>query len=180
LHRVLFPTKNPQQNAALRPYTPQARSPFWLQKPASEHGQVGVLPRLLWSWTLQPPTDTNRKLITSITAVLLLFVTCLLTIPRNNVKSYVVKMLQTLWGMCRSLRAFCCRKGRLSVSKREGISKAGWNHTPVLRSFIIFVLHQILLRLRSTCTEHVPSMGEIWNSYKNLVRQPGNNWKRET
>jgi hypothetical protein len=38
---------------------------------------------LSWSWTLLLPSDTHRKLITSITAVLLQFVTDLLTLPRK-------------------------------------------------------------------------------------------------
>jgi hypothetical protein len=38
-------------------------------------------PRLSWSWTVLLPSDTYRKPITSITAVLLPFVTYLLTIP---------------------------------------------------------------------------------------------------
>jgi hypothetical protein len=45
-----FPTKrrNAQQNAGLWYYTPQARSPFSLLKPASEHVHMGLLPRLPW------------------------------------------------------------------------------------------------------------------------------------
>jgi hypothetical protein len=76
----LLPMKknNAQQNAALRYYT-QARSPFLLLKPASEHSHAHLLPRL--SWTVLLPSDTNRKPITSITAVLLPFVTYLLTLP---------------------------------------------------------------------------------------------------
>jgi hypothetical protein len=68
---ILLPTKNAQQNAVS-----QARSSFWLLKPASEHARL--LPRLSWSWTVLLPSDTYRKLITSITAVLLPFVTYLL------------------------------------------------------------------------------------------------------
>jgi hypothetical protein len=34
-----------------------------------------------WSWTVLLPSDTHRKPIASITAVLLPFVTCLLTLP---------------------------------------------------------------------------------------------------
>jgi hypothetical protein len=44
------------------------------------------------------PTATNRTLIMSITAVLLLFVTYLLTLPRNNVKFSVEKMLTDFAG----------------------------------------------------------------------------------
>jgi hypothetical protein len=41
-----FPQKkSAQQNAALR-YDTQARSPFWVVKPASEHAHAGLLPRL--------------------------------------------------------------------------------------------------------------------------------------
>jgi hypothetical protein len=68
---ALLPTKNAQQNAAFRSYTSQARSPFWLLKTASEHKPGCLL-----------PSHTHRKLITSITAVLLPFVTYLQTLPR--------------------------------------------------------------------------------------------------
>jgi hypothetical protein len=65
----LCPQKYAQQNDALRYYTPQARS--------------SLLPRLSWSWTVLLPSDTHRKPITSIAAVLLSFVTYLLTLPRT-------------------------------------------------------------------------------------------------
>jgi hypothetical protein len=81
-------TKNSQQNVALQQHTPQAKSPFWLLNPASEH--VCLLPRLSWSWTVLLPSDTNIKPITSITAVLLPFVTYVLILPRNyTYKKYV-------------------------------------------------------------------------------------------
>jgi hypothetical protein len=67
----LWPHKNTQQNAALRQYTPQARSPFWLLKPASEC----AIARLL-------PSDTQRNPITFITVGFLPFVTYLLTLHR--------------------------------------------------------------------------------------------------
>jgi hypothetical protein len=53
--------------------------PFWPIKPASEYGCASLLPRLSWSWTVLLPSDTHRKPITSITSVLLPFVTYLLT-----------------------------------------------------------------------------------------------------
>jgi hypothetical protein len=53
----------------------QARSPFWLLKPASEHVHARPLPRLSWRWTVLLPSETHRKPITFITAVLLPFVT---------------------------------------------------------------------------------------------------------
>jgi hypothetical protein len=84
------PQKNAQQTTALQWwYTPQAQSPFWLLKPASEYTHAHLLPRLSWSWTVLLPNDTHRKPITSITAVLLPFVTCLLT------PSYILKDLET-------------------------------------------------------------------------------------
>jgi hypothetical protein len=85
LHWVLLPTKNAQRNAALRYHTPQARSPIRLMKPASPHAHAGLLHRLLWrswSWTVLLPSDTIRKHITSMTTVLLPFVTYLMTLPR--------------------------------------------------------------------------------------------------
>jgi hypothetical protein len=50
-----------------------------LLKPASEH--ACLLPRLLWSWTMLLSSDTHRKPITSVTVVLLPFVTYILTLP---------------------------------------------------------------------------------------------------
>jgi hypothetical protein len=82
LQWVLLPTENAQHNAAFRCYTSQARSPFWLLKPASEHAHARLLPRLSWSWTVLLPSDTYRKPISSITAVLLPFLTYLVTRSR--------------------------------------------------------------------------------------------------
>jgi hypothetical protein len=70
-----------QQNAALRYYTPQTRSLFWLLKPASERAHVRLLSILSWSCTVLLLSDTRRKPITFITSVLLPFVTYLLTLP---------------------------------------------------------------------------------------------------
>jgi hypothetical protein len=49
----------------------------WNQPLYMAHARL--LPRLSWSWTVLLPSDTDRKPITSITAVLLPFVTYLLT-----------------------------------------------------------------------------------------------------
>jgi hypothetical protein len=57
--------KNAEQNAALRWYTPEERSPFWVLIPASEHAHALLLPRLSCSWTVLLPSDTRRKPITS-------------------------------------------------------------------------------------------------------------------
>jgi hypothetical protein len=83
LHWVLLSTTNVQQNAALRYYTPQAWSAFWLLKPRSEHSHARLLPRLPWRWTVLLPSDTHRKSITLVTTVLLPFVSYLLTLPRK-------------------------------------------------------------------------------------------------
>jgi hypothetical protein len=48
---------------------PQARSPYLLLKPSSEHVHQSLLPRLSWIWTVLLPNDTHRKLITSIPVV---------------------------------------------------------------------------------------------------------------
>jgi hypothetical protein len=92
------PQKNAQHNATLRQYTPQARSPFWLLKPASEHAHAHarLFTRLSWSWTVLLPCDAYRRPITSITAVLLSFVTYLLTLPRTQGLQFCV---------------FCCDNG---------------------------------------------------------------------
>jgi hypothetical protein len=66
LHWVLLPTKNAQQNAVLRWYSPQARMPVWLLKPASQHARARLLLRLSWSWTVLLPSDTHRKPITAV------------------------------------------------------------------------------------------------------------------
>jgi hypothetical protein len=52
LHWALLPTKNAQENAALRQYTPQARSTFWLLQPAFEHAHARLLSRFQWNWTV--------------------------------------------------------------------------------------------------------------------------------
>jgi hypothetical protein len=44
-----------------------------------------LLPWLSWIWTVLLPSDTYRKPVTSKTAVLLPFVTCLLSLPRMYV-----------------------------------------------------------------------------------------------
>jgi hypothetical protein len=79
LHWIPLITKIAQQNADFRKYSPQARSPFWLLKPTSEHARARLLTRLSWSWTMLLPSNTHRKPITSITAALLPFVIYLLT-----------------------------------------------------------------------------------------------------
>jgi hypothetical protein len=77
-----FAHKNAQENGALRYYTPKARSQFLLPKQASEYAHARLLYRLLWRWTVLLPSDTHRKHIKLITAVLLPFVICLLILPR--------------------------------------------------------------------------------------------------
>jgi hypothetical protein len=59
---------------------PQVRSPFWLLKPAFDHVNARLLPRLSWNWTVLLPSDRYKKPIMYITAVLLPFVTYLLTL----------------------------------------------------------------------------------------------------
>jgi hypothetical protein len=76
------PQRNAQQNAALRQYTPEARSTFIILKLAFEHAHAHLLPRRSWSWIVLLPSDTHRKPLTYTTAVLLPFVTYLLTLPR--------------------------------------------------------------------------------------------------
>jgi hypothetical protein len=99
-----LPTKNAQQNAALRQYTPQERSPLWLQKTSSGHAHARLLPRLFWSWTLLLPTDTHRRSLMSITDVLLPFLTYLLILFRVKGKGKIVPELdwtrhhEDVWG----------------------------------------------------------------------------------
>jgi hypothetical protein len=63
------PQKNAQQNSALRYYTPQAWSPFWLLNQPLRHSCVFLLPRLSRRWTVLLHSHTHRKPITSITAI---------------------------------------------------------------------------------------------------------------
>jgi hypothetical protein len=79
--------KHAQQDVALRYYIPQARSPFWLLKPACDHAHARLLPRLSFNWTVLLPSDTHRKPIKSITAVLLPPVTYLLTLHHIILRS---------------------------------------------------------------------------------------------
>jgi hypothetical protein len=95
-HWVLLFTKSAQQNAALRCICSQGLSPFWLLKPASEHAHL--LPRLSCRWTVLLPSDTHRKRITSITAVLRPLVTCLLTLLRTYVfETHSLLFYMRLW-----------------------------------------------------------------------------------
>jgi hypothetical protein len=75
-------------------HTPQTRSPFWLLKTASEHGNARLLLRLSWSWTVLLPSVTHRKSLTSITALLRPFMTYLLTVEplwwSERSKRYVI------------------------------------------------------------------------------------------
>jgi hypothetical protein len=82
LHWVLLPAKERTTEHCTTVVHPQARSPFWLLKSAFEREHARLLPRLSWSWTVLLSSDTHRKLIISITAVLLPFLTYLLTPPR--------------------------------------------------------------------------------------------------
>jgi hypothetical protein len=82
LYTESFSHKHVEQKAAPRRYNPEARSPFWLLKPASEHVLERLLPRLSWRWAVLIPTDTHRKPITSITALLLPFMSYLLILRR--------------------------------------------------------------------------------------------------
>jgi hypothetical protein len=55
---------------------------------------AGLLPGLSWSWIVLLPSDTHRKPISSITAVLFSFVTYLLTLPRTSIwQKYVACVL---------------------------------------------------------------------------------------
>jgi hypothetical protein len=81
LHSVLLSTEKHITECCSLVVHPQAQWPFWLLKPASKHAHAHLLPRLLWSWTVRLPSDTHRKPIMSITAVLLPFVTYLAALP---------------------------------------------------------------------------------------------------
>jgi hypothetical protein len=59
-----LPTETAQHNAALRQYTSQARSPFWLLKSTSWHIRMRVC--YLDCWTVLLPSDTHIKPVISI------------------------------------------------------------------------------------------------------------------
>jgi hypothetical protein len=66
---------------------PQARSSFWLLKPASEHACAHLLPRLSWSSTVLLPSDTHRKPITSIA----FYLSYLLNLLRSTFASRAIR-----------------------------------------------------------------------------------------
>jgi hypothetical protein len=106
-----LPTKNVQQNSALRYCTSQSRLPFWVLKPVSEH--VHLLPRLPWSWIVLLPSDTHRKPIIPITAVLLPFLAYLLILPHIWIK---------LWDFARegeNIYSLCVRNILLLVKSND-------------------------------------------------------------
>jgi hypothetical protein len=158
--------RNAQQNAALWLYTPQARSPFWLLKPASEHAHAHALqlPRLSWSWTVLLPTDTHRKHITSITAVLLPFVTYLLTLPRSRFLREVSTHLPGYeehnmnHHLCGSLkRGLAC-----SLMYRRNCSRSGLRSSNVIKSIVsVFVTF-------SASSKHSHQFGRICNRLHGL------------
>jgi hypothetical protein len=96
----------------------RAQSPFWLLKPASEHADARLLPRLSWSWTVLLPSDTHRKPITSITVVLLQFVTYLLTLPR--------KLQETLYILTFALRSLQTPRDELAFDKPRNRASYPW------------------------------------------------------
>jgi hypothetical protein len=81
LHWVLLPTKKRKTERPSSVLHSSSTVSFWLLKPATSYAHACLLPRLSWSWTVLLPSDTHRKYITSITAVLLPFVTYLLILP---------------------------------------------------------------------------------------------------
>jgi hypothetical protein len=90
---VAISRQKAHQNAAFLWYTPQARSPFWLLKPASEHA---LLLLRLYEFGLCCYLVIHRKTITPITAVSLPFVTYLLTLPRSTLsaaETFIIKMM---------------------------------------------------------------------------------------
>jgi hypothetical protein len=103
-------TSHHEEETFLYEYSP-ALSPFAHNKPTTEmiFGSTPLKPgqhsdfrnqalnmRMRVCWTVLLPTDTHRKPITSITAVLLPFVACLLTLPRSLATGKVV-----MWTACR-------------------------------------------------------------------------------
>jgi hypothetical protein len=74
----------------------------------SEHAYTHLLPKLSWNWTVLLRSDTHRKRITSITAVLLPFVIYLLTLPSSMVPQPICP--------CGSL-PHCSRRYRIGAQK---------------------------------------------------------------
>jgi hypothetical protein len=88
---------------------PQARSPFWLLKSASEHAHARLLPTLSRSWTALLPRDTQRKCIISIAAVLPIY--CVSLVQRSS---------PTKAGSCQYSTVSVARGGRHSELKCHG------------------------------------------------------------
>jgi hypothetical protein len=93
LQWAILPNKNEQQNAALRQYTPQARSPFWLLKPASEYAHSRLLP-ILSSWTVLLSGHTENLLCPLHLFYFHLW-PYLLTLPRSCIQRLFVKIKRT-------------------------------------------------------------------------------------
>jgi hypothetical protein len=74
---------------------------MWLVKPSPEHAHSRLLPRLSWSWTVLLPSDTYRKPVTSITTILLPFVTYLMTFPRTLAQEVIMNCWEA-FGCCPS------------------------------------------------------------------------------
>jgi hypothetical protein len=110
LHYVLLSTENAQQKAALRQYTPQARPPFWLLKLVSDHVHARLLPRMSWSWTVLLPSNTHRKPITSITAVLLPFVAYWLSISLHCAVINILRIIRLKRISSRNIQDFAGRR----------------------------------------------------------------------
>jgi hypothetical protein len=73
LHWVILLTRKRTTELCSSIVRPQARSPFWLLKPASEHVHARLLPRLSWSSTVLLPSHTHYAHCSCVTSVCDLF-----------------------------------------------------------------------------------------------------------
>jgi hypothetical protein len=87
LHWVFFNIKKPQTERCSLVVHSTSTALNLTTKTSSVH--TCLLSRLSWSWTVLLPRVTHRKHIMSTTAVLLSFLTYLLTLPHPNSGGYV-------------------------------------------------------------------------------------------
>jgi hypothetical protein len=81
----------------------------------SEQKHAHLLLRLPWRWTMLLPSDTQRQPIISATAVLLSFVTYLLTLPRKTCEIMICWIWRRI-NTCKLLTQCKSTQGRKSVT----------------------------------------------------------------
>jgi hypothetical protein len=164
------PQTSAQQNAALRYYTPQIRSPFGLLKQVSEHAHTCLLPRLSRSWTVLLPSDTHRKPITSIAAVLLPLVTYLLTLTRTiglHIEALHVLSYKTSHDTSPQSRDYWRWRG-----------ESDWETIDIAR-LLGFIMYSTAAKKRE-CQEQTDKCGKSWKKWKTGCNLPSARFLRDS